>query len=752
MAVWREEALDYHRRGRPGKLEIRITKPCSTQRDLSLAYSPGVAEPVRAIADNPEDAFQYTAKGNLVAVISNGTAVLGLGNVGPLAAKPVMEGKGVLFKRFADIDVFDLEIDSADPDEFVRVVRAVAPSFGGINLEDIKAPECFEIEERLRETLDIPVFHDDQHGTAIIAGAALINALEIAGKDLTSVKVVINGAGASGIACARFFVELGLPRENLWLCDSQGVVRTSRREGMNRYKSAFAQETDLMTLAEAMRGADVFVGLSVAGVVTPEMVESMADRPIVFALANPDPEIPYDVVKSVRPDAIVATGRSDFPNQVNNVLGFPFIFRGALDVRATAINEAMKVSAARALAQLARQPVPDAVLRAYGLDRLAFGPDYIIPKPVDPRVLLWVAPAVAQAAMETGVARRSIDLAEYRQRLEARFGKARELRRLIMHKAATSPRRVVFAEGEEPRIIRAAAIVQQEGIGHPILLGRPDAVRAKARELGVPVDLAVVDPATHPRLAEFADHYYRLRQRRGVTLHEARRRVLEPNYFGCLMVKLGDADAFVAGLTSHYPDVIRPALEVFRTRPGVSRVAGMYIMTIRDRVYFFTDATVNIEPTSEELAEIAVMAAEKVRQLGIEPRIAMLSFSNFGSTRHPLAEKVRRAVELVKAQRPDLMVDGEMQADTAVVPEILEQDYPFSELKGGANVLVFPDLEAANIAYKLLARLGGAEAMGPILMGLNGPVHVLQRGDGVEDIVNIAAVAVMDAQEPGNER
>ncbi|OUM94483.1 MAG: phosphate acetyltransferase [Firmicutes bacterium ZCTH02-B6] len=749
MAMWREEALEYHRRGRPGKLEIKITKPTSTQRDLSLAYSPGVAEPVRAIHADPHDAFQYTAKGNLVAVISNGTAVLGLGNVGALAAKPVMEGKGVLFKRFADIDVFDLEIDCTDPDELVRIVKSLEPTFGGINLEDIKAPECFVIEERLREIMEIPVFHDDQHGTAIIAGAGLINALALVGKDIGAVKVVINGAGASGIACAKFFLELGVKRENLWLCDSQGVVRVGREQGMNPYKAAFAQETDLTTLEEVLRDADVFVGLSVAGAVTPEMLKSMADRPIVFALANPDPEISYDEAKAARPDAIVATGRSDFPNQVNNVLGFPFIFRGALDVQARTINEAMKVAAARALAELARQPVPDVVLRAYGLEQLRFGPDYIIPKPLDPRVLLWVAPAVARAAMETGVARVQLDLDEYVERLEARFGKGREIRRFILHKAATDPKRVVFAEGERARIIRAAAIVQQEGIGRPILVGRPEVVRAKARELGVPVDLEIVEPSQHPRLEEYIQHYYQLRQRRGITLEEARQRLQDPIYFGCLMVKLGDADAFVAGLGYHYPDVIRPALEVFRTRPGVSRVAGMYIMTIQDRVYFFTDATVNIEPSAEELAEIAIMAADRVRQLGIEPRIAMLSFSNFGSTRHPLAEKVRRATELVKAQRPDLMADGEMQADTAVVPEILERDYPFSDLKGGANVLVFPDLEAANIAYKLLQRLGGAEAMGPILMGLNGPVHVLQRGDDVDAIVNIAAVAVMDAQELG---
>jgi len=745
-----EEALGYHERSRPGKIEVVVTKPCATQRDLSMAYTPGVAEPVRAIARHPDDAYRYTAKGNLVAVISDGTAVLGLGDVGALASKPVMEGKGVLFKRFADIDVFDLEIDATDPDEFIRVVKALEPTFGGINLEDIKAPECFYIEERLRSIMSIPVFHDDQHGTAIISGAALLNALELVGKAIDQIKVVISGAGASGIACGEFWISLGVRRENILMVDSKGVIYEGRTEGMNPYKARFARPTSCRTLAEAMEGADVFLGLSTAGLVTPDMVRSMADRPIIFALANPDPEISYEEAKAARPDAIVATGRSDYPNQVNNVLGFPFIFRGALDVRARAINEPMKIAACRALAALAREDVPDSVLRAYGLDTLHFGPEYLIPKPLDPRVLTWVAPAVAQAAMESGVARLHIDIEEYRESLARRMGKGRELRRSILVKAARDPKRVVFSEGEEPKIIRAAAILRDEGIAHPILVGREETVRSRMEQLGLRQDgIEIVWPTTHPCLGAYVQRLYELRQRRGVTLREAEELVRQPNYFGVLMVEAGDADAFVAGLTYHYPDVLRPALQVIRPIEGVHRVAGCYVMIVRDQVYFFTDATVNIEPSAEDLAEIAILTADRARSLGIEPRIAMLSFSNFGSTRHPLAEKVRTAVELVRRRRPDLIVDGEMQADTAVVPEILQESYPFSTLAphGGANVLVFPDLEAANVAYKLLARLGGAEAIGPILMGSEHPVHVLQRGDDVEDIVAIAAVAVIDAQE-----
>ncbi len=744
----REEALDYHARGRPGKLAIHITKPFATQRDLSLAYTPGVAEPVREIAHSPLEAYRYTAKGNLVAVVSNGTAVLGLGNVGALASKPVMEGKAVLFKRFADVDVFDIEVETTDPEEFVRVVRAIAPTFGGINLEDIRAPDCFWIEQRLREELDIPVFHDDQHGTAIIAGAALLNALELVGKRIDAVRLVISGAGASAIACAEFFLLLGMRRDQIVLVDTKGVVYRGRTDGMNPYKERFAADTSARTLAEALAGADVFVGLSAPNIVTGEMLKTMADHPIVFALANPDPEIPYEEACAARPDAIVATGRSDYPNQVNNVLGFPFIFRGALDVRARAINEEMKLAACRALAALAKQEVPDSVLRAYGLEKLAFGPDYLIPKPLDPRVALWVAPAVAEAAMRTGVARRRVDLEAYREELARRLVRGREVMGVVFQKARRDPKRIVFSEGEEPKILRAAAIVAQEGIATPLLIGREAVVRARMQELRINGAVEVVDPDRFDRLEAYAQELYRLRQRKGVTLREARTLIRQPNYFGAMMVRRGDADGFVAGLTYHYPDVIRPALQVIGPGPGVSRVAGLYLMILNGRAYLFTDPTVNIDPTEEELAEIAIMAADKAREFDLEPRVAMISFSNFGSTRHPRSDKVARATELVKEARPDLMVDGEMMADVALSPELRAEDYPFSALVGEANVLVFPSLEAANVAYKLVQRLGGAVAVGPILMGMAKPVHVLSRGAEVSDVVNITAIAVVDAQTP----
>ena len=746
MIITKQDALEYHSKGRPGKIEVVPTKPCYTQRDLSLAYTPGVAEPVREIVKDPNLAYRYTAKGNLVAVVSNGTAVLGLGNVGALAGKPVMEGKGVLFKRFADIDVFDIEVDETDPDKFIEIVAALEPTFGGINLEDIKAPECFYIEEELKKRMEIPVFHDDQHGTAIISGAGLLNALELVGKRIDQIKVVISGAGASAIACARFYVELGVRKENIIMVDSRGVIYKGRKERMNPYKEEFAAETDARTLAEAMEGADVFLGLSVGGIVTKEMVKRMADKPIIFALANPDPEISYEDAKEARPDAIVATGRSDYPNQVNNVLGFPFIFRGALDVGARAINEEMKIAAAHALAALAREDVPDSVLKAYGLESLKFGPDYIIPKPLDPRVLLWEAPAVAKAAMETGVARHPVDLEEYRERLEAKLGKSREVLRIMINKAKSSPKRVVYPEGEETKIIRAAHIVEEEGIAHPILLGRREVIYQKIEELGLnfaPETLCVLDS---PKLEDYAEALYRLRQRKGVTRQEARRLLRDPNYYGVMMVYMGDADACVSGLVHHYPEVLRPALQIVKTKPGVRKVAAMYMMVLKDRVLFFSDPAVNIEPTAEDLAEIAILTADTVREFDIEPRIAMLSFSNFGSVRHPLSEKVRRAVEIVRERRPDLVIDGEMMADTAVVPEIVETYYPFSRVKD-ANVLIFPDLEAANVAYKLLQRLGGAEAFGPILMGMGKAVHVLQMADEVKDIVNVTAVAVVDAQE-----
>jgi malate dehydrogenase (oxaloacetate-decarboxylating)(NADP+) len=745
--ITKDDALEYHRLGgKPGKISILPTKPLATQYDLSLAYSPGVAHPVLEIAREPELAYEYTSKGNLVAVVTNGTAILGLGNRGALASKPVMEGKGVLFKRFADIDVFDIEVNALDPDELIRVVAAIAPTFGGINLEDIKAPECFYIEETLKSMLDIPVFHDDQHGTAIISSAGLLNALEVVGKRIDEITITISGAGASAISCANLAIQLGVRRENVLMVDSKGVIYHGRTEGMNIYKERFAVETDARNLADAVRGADVFYGLSTADVLTPEMVKTMADSPIIFAMANPDPEIKYELAKEARPDSIVATGRSDYPNQVNNVLGFPFIFRGALDVRARAINEKMKIAAVRALAALTKEDVPDSVLRAYGVDNLKFGPEYIIPKPLDPRVLTWEAPAVAQAAMESGIARREIDLELYRQQLEFRQGTGQRVRHFIMNKArAASPKkRIVFAEGDEPKIVRAAARVADEGIGHPILVGHTEVIKAHIEPLGLDFSPEIVTPETFSRLDEYAQVYYQLRQRKGVSLKLAHQMVCQPNVFGPMMVKMGDADTFVSGLTSDYPDVIRPALQIHHTRPGAGRVCGVYIMIVNDRVYLFTDATVIIDPTAEDLAEIACLASDFARQLELEPKVALLSFSNFGSTPHPLSDKVRRAVQLIKQNNPELEVDGEMQADTAVVAEIIETRYPFSKVKD-ANVLVFPSLEAANIGYKLLSRLGNAQAIGPILLGVGAPVHVLQSGDEVRDIVNIAAVAVMDA-------
>jgi malate dehydrogenase (oxaloacetate-decarboxylating)(NADP+) len=745
--ITREDALEYHRmKGKPGKVAIVPTKPMDTQRDLSLAYSPGVAEPVLEIEKNLEDAYEYTSKGNLVAVISNGTAILGLGDRGALASKPVMEGKGVLFKKFADIDVFDIEVNSHNPDEIIKVVAAISPTFGGINLEDIKAPECFYIEEELKKMLDIPVFHDDQHGTAIISSAALANSLEVVGKSHSEVRMVISGAGASAISCAELAIRWGVKRENIMLVDSKGVVYKGRTEGMNKYKERFVVETKARTLADAVRGADVFYGLSVANVLTPEMVKSMAQDPIVFAMANPDPEIRPELAKEARKDVIIATGRSDYPNQVNNVLGFPFIFRGALDVRARAINEEMKFAASQALAALTKEDVPDSVLRAYNLDSLKFGREYIIPKPLDSRVLLWEAPAVAETAMQTGVARRQIDIEEYREQLAYRLGKGEQVRYFIMNKARASGgrKRVAFAEGEESKIIRAAYQVKEEGIGTPILIGRPSVIQKRIEELGLECCPEMVDPNDFEKSERYAAAYYEMRGRKGITIRDAVKKVREPNVLGPLMVKMGDADAFVSGLTYDYPDVIRPALQIHHTQKGAARAAGVYLMIVGDRVYLFTDATVNIDPAAEDLAEIACLAADFAKQLEIEPRVAFLSFSNFGSTPHPLSDKVRRAVEMVKARRPDLPVDGEMQADTAVVAEIVDERYPFSAVKD-ANVLVFPSLESANIAYKLLSRLGNAKAIGPILLGMGAPVHVLQTGDEVNNIVQIAAVAVMDA-------
>jgi malate dehydrogenase (oxaloacetate-decarboxylating)(NADP+) len=749
MLIRDEDVFEYHERPRPGKLEVTTSKPCLTQRDLSMAYTPGVARPCLAIEQDPEAAYRYTGKGNLVAVVSNGTAVLGLGDIGALAGKPVMEGKGVLFKRFADIDVFDIEIDSRDPDEIVRIVKALEPTFGGINLEDIKAPECFYIEERLKALMNIPVFHDDQHGTAIISGAALLNALELVGKRIDQVKVVFSGAGAAGIACAEMYLKLGVRLENMLMVDTVGVIYEGRREKMNPYKQRFARPTDLRTLEQAMVGADVFVGVSVKDLVTPAMLRSMADRPIVFAMANPDPEITYELALQTRDDVIMATGRSDYPNQVNNVLGFPFIFRGALDVRARAINDEMKLAAARALADLAREDVPDQVLKAYGVKRLQFGREYLIPKPFDPRVLLWEAPAVAKAAMESGVARRPIkDLEAYRESLERILGRSREVMQLIVHKAQAHPAtRLVFAEGEHDTILRAARAIVDQRIARPVLLGRPDIVAERARQLGLELrDYEVVDVASSPRLGAYADALYRLRQRKGMTPAMAATSVLDPTIFGLMMVREGDAQGFVGGLFRAYPETIRPAIQIIGLRDGVSRVSALQLLVLKDRLVFCADTMVNIEPTAEELAEIAVLAADTARFFDIEPRVAMLSFSSFGSVRHPLAEKVARAVALVQRMRPELIVDGEMHLDTAVVEEIVRENYPHSRIRGDANVLIFPSLEAGNIGYKLVHRLGRAEAIGPVLMGMRKPVTVLQHGTTVADIVNLAAITAVAAE------
>ncbi len=743
-----KDALDYHSAAPAGKIAITPTKPCLTQRDLSLAYTPGVAVPCLEIRRDPNLIYKYTAKANLVAVVTNGTAVLGLGNIGAAAGKPVMEGKAVLFKRFADIDVFDIELATEDPKEVIRACQLLEPTFGGINLEDIKAPQCFEIEEELRRTMSIPVFHDDQHGTAIISGAALLNALEIAGKKIDQVRVVFNGAGAAAIACAEHYIKLGVRRENVTMCDTKGVLRKDRVEGMNPYKARFAVETEARTLADAMHNADVFFGLSAANCVTPEMLLAMAPNPIVFAMANPDPEIPYPIAVRTRPDLIMATGRSDFPNQVNNVLGFPSIFRGSLDVRASTINDEMKLAATRALADLAKEDVPDSVCRIYGVDRLEFGRNYIIPTPFDPRVLIWVASAVARAAMETGAARINLDIGEYKDQLERRLGTAQGVMRVIIHKAQTKPKRVVFPEGEESKILRACQILLDEKIATPILLGNEERIRTRAAELHLHLDrVEVVEPAASSLRPLYIEELYQLRQRKGITRKEAEELVLSPNVFGSLMVHMGDSDAIISGLTSHYPETIRPALQIITMRKGISKVSGLYlVITGNGKLYFLADCTVNIDPSAEDLAEIALCAAELAREFDVEPRVALLSFSNFGSTRHPAAEKVAKAVAIIRGKAPDLMVDGEMQADTAVVPQIIEETYPFSSLREGANVLIFPNLEASNIAYKLLARIGGAHAIGPILMGLSKPVHVLQRGAEVNDIVNMAAIAVVEAQ------
>ena len=747
-----EDSLDYHREEPPGKIEISTTKPTNTQRDLSLAYSPGVAAPCEEIAADPDDAYTYTAKGNMVGVISNGSAVLGLGDIGAQAAKPVMEGKGVLFKRFADIDVFDIELDEADPRAIIRTVEAMEPTFGGINLEDISAPECFEIEGRLKESVSIPVFHDDQHGTAIISGAALLNAVDIAGKDLADLDIVFSGAGASAIATARFYVSLGARKENITMCDSSGIITEERAEhgDVNEFKQEFARDVPEGDLADAMAGADVFVGLSVGGIVDEEMVRSMASDPIVFAMANPDPEIGYEQAKAARDDTVImATGRSDYPNQVNNVLGFPFIFRGALDVRATEINEAMKVAAAEALAELARQDVPDAVVKAYGDQPLQYGPDYIIPKPVDPRVLFEVTPAVARAATESGAARTEIDTAAYVEELEARLGKSREMMRVVLNKAKADPKRVVLAEGDDEKMIRAAHQILEQGIATPILIGNRELIWENMETLGLDFEPEIVDPREDD-LEPYAGRIHDLRKRKGVTRTEAADLAGEENSLGSVMVEMGDADAMLTGLTHDYPSALRPPLQLIGTADDAEYAAGVYMLAFKNKVVFCADATVNQDPDEDVLAEITRHTADLARRFNVDPRAALLSYSDFGSVENEGTRKPRRAAGMLREDPTvEFPVDGEMQADTAVVEEMLAGTYDFAELDGPANVLVFPNLEAGNIGYKLLQRLGGAEAIGPMLVGMDKPVHVLQRGDEVKDIVNLAGVAVVDAQENG---
>jgi len=745
--IRREDALAYHSMGRKGKIEVVPTKPTATARDLSLAYSPGVAEPCLEIEKDPDLSYLYTARGNLVAVISNGTAVLGLGDIGAVAGKPVMEGKGVLFKRFADIDVFDIEVEAKEIDHFCTVVKALEPTFGGVNLEDIKAPECFVIEERLKKEMQIPVFHDDQHGTAIISGAALLNALELAGKEIGKVKVVVSGAGASAIACTKFYITLGVKRENVTMADTKGVIYKGRTEGMNPWKAEFAVETKARTLAEAMVGCDVLLGCSVKGMVDQAMVRSMAKNPIVFALANPDPEISYPEAKEAREDVIMATGRSDYPNQVNNVLGFPYIFRGALDVRAKAITEGMKMAAAQALAQLAKEDVPDSVSRAYGGERFRFGREYIIPKPLDPRVLLWVAPAVAKAAMDGGVARQSIDMAEYRDRLRKMQSRSHQVMGSIFAKAKKKLARIAFPEGHHRKIQQAAGILRDEGLCEPILLGPVDIIRRSIAEqrLDELDGVAVIDPMTSPDFERYAARFWEMRRRRGITLEEARRRMRTRSYFASVMLDQGAVDGLVTGLTTGYADAVRPALEVIRTRPGAS-AAGVYIVVTKNDFKFFADCTVNIDPTAEDLAEIAVATSDLARYFDVVPRVAMLSYSTFGSASGPSARKVSEATALVRQRKPDLEVDGEIQVYLATLEEVRKPEFPFSTLKENANVFVFPNLDAANIAYQMLENVGGAEVIGPVLLGMQKPVSVLQMGTSVQSIVNLAAITALRAQ------
>ncbi len=744
----RDEALRYHESPRPGKLEIQPTKPLSSQRDLSLAYTPGVAEPCREIAEDPLASYRYTNRGNLVGVVTNGSATLGLGDIGALASKPVMEGKAVLFKHLAGVDAFDIELDVDNVEDFINCVRALEPTFGGINLEDIAAPDCFEIEERLREELDIPVFHDDQHGTAIITGAALLNAIELQKKDIAALHVVFSGAGAAGVACAELYESLGVPHDNILFCDSKGVIHTDR-EGLNEEKERFARTTDRRTLADAMEGADVFMGLSVGGIVSQEMVASMADRPIIFALANPDPEISYPDAMAVRDDLVMATGRSDYPNQVNNVLGFPYIFRGALDAAARAINEEMKLAAVHALADLTREDVPEAVSDAYESQTFSFGPEYIIPKPFDPRALLRVAPAVARAAAESGVASRPIeDFAAYRARLERLQSASKALIRRLINKAKRDPKRIIFPEGDHHQIMRAASILVDEGIARPVLMGDAGRIRRHARHHDIDLDdVEVFDPTEDERRDEMICALYDLRRRKGVTLAEAKSRMKQPEVYAMMMLESGRVDGVVSGLTKAYRESMRPALRVVGVAEGVERAAGAYVVVSREHgVKFFADCTVNIDPDAQTLAEIAEKTSELAHALDVDPKIAMLSYSAFGTSRHPEATKVAEATRLLKKRRPGLHVDGEMQVDAALDPGLREESFDFAELTGEANVLVFPNLDAGNIAYKLVDKLCDADVIGPVLLGMKKPVNVLQRGASVASIVNLTVLTVLNAQ------
>ena len=749
----KQDALDYHSQGRPGKIQVIPTKPTNSQRDLTLAYSPGVAEPCLKIADNVEDVYKYTAKGNLVAVISNGTAVLGLGDIGPEASKPVMEGKGILFKIFADIDVFDLELDAKNVDDFVKIVKALEPTFGGVNLEDIKAPECFEIERRLKAEMKIPVMHDDQHGTAIISAAALINACEIQKKKLEKVKIVINGAGAAAISCTRLYVSLGAIKENIVMLDRSGIIRVDRAN-LDGTKAEFATKRNIHSLTDAMKDADVFIGLSSADVVNAEMLKSMAKNPIVFAMANPNPEVAYELAVKTRKDMIMATGRSDYPNQVNNVLGFPYIFRGALDVRSTAINEEMKIAAVRAIAALAKESVPEAVNLAYNTKNLKFGKDYIIPKPIDFRLITTVAPAVAKAAMESGVARHPItDWEKYKDELKLRLGMDDKLMRSITNKAKADPKRIVFAEADNYKILKAAQIVKEEGIAIPILLGKREIINHIIKENELELDgVTIIDPLEEVEMTEkFAQNFLIKRQRRGITLYEARKFMRDRNYFGASMVEFGDADALISGLTKNYATTVKPALQIIGTEAGVNRVAGMYMMFTKKGPVFFADTTININPTAQELVDITVLVNKSVKQFNIKPRIAILSYSNYGSNEGEIPLKTREAVKILHEKHRDILVDGEMQANFALNKSLLNDNFEFSKLKDGpANTLVFPSLDSGNIAYKLLQELGGAEAVGPILLGMNKPVHVLQLGSSVREIVNMVTIAVVDVQAKQN--